>query len=56
MKKLLIITGPQGSGNHMWSKILALHPAVNGWSALLEEYWIPHDREPLQLIGKTLNN
>jgi hypothetical protein len=45
MKKLLIITGPQGSGNHMWSKILALHPAVTGWSALLEEYWIPHDRE-----------
>ena len=46
MKKLLIFTGPQGSGNHMWSKIFALHPEVVGWSALLEKYWIPHDQEP----------
>lgn len=46
MKKLLILSGPQGSGNHMWSKIFALHPAVFGWSALLDEYWIGHDREP----------
>lgn len=46
MKKLLIFTGPQGSGNHVWSKIFALHPEVAGWSALLENYWIPHDQEP----------
>jgi len=46
MKKLLIVTGPQGSGNHMWSKIFALHPAVSGWSALLDTYWIGHDQEP----------
>jgi len=46
MKKLLIMTGPQGSGNHMWSKILALHPDVTGWSDLLNNYWIPHDQEP----------
>jgi hypothetical protein len=46
MKKLLIVTGPQGSGNHMWSKIFALHPGVVGWSSLLETYWIPHDQEP----------
>lgn len=46
MKKLLIFTGPQGSGNHMWSKIFALHPEVFGWSALLDTYWIPHDQEP----------
>ena len=46
MKRLLIFTGPQGSGNHLWSKIFALHPEVAGWSALLDEYWIPHDREP----------
>jgi hypothetical protein len=46
MKKLLIFTGPQGSGNHLWSKIFALHPAVAGWSALLDTYWIPHDQEP----------
>jgi hypothetical protein len=46
MKKLLLFTGPQGSGNHLWSKIFALHPEVAGWSALLDTYWIPHDREP----------
>ena len=46
MKTLLILTGPQGSGNHMWSKIFALHPQVLGWSALLDTYWIGHDREP----------
>ena len=46
MKKLLIFTGPQGSGNHLWSKIFALHPEVSGWSQLLETYWIPHDQEP----------
>lgn len=46
MKKLLIITGPQGSGNHMWSKIFALHSKVFGWSKLLDDYWIGHDQEP----------
>lgn len=46
MKKLLIITGPQGSGNHLWSKIFSLHPMVSGWSALLDTYWIGHDQEP----------
>jgi hypothetical protein len=46
MKKLLIFTGPQGSGNHLWSKIFALHPEVVGWSSLLDTYWIPHDQEP----------
>ena len=45
-KTLLIITGPQGSGNHLWSKIFALHPAVYAWHALLHEYWIGHDQEP----------
>lgn len=45
MKRLLIFTGPQGSGNHLWSKIFALHPEVAGWSALLDTYWIPHDQE-----------
>ena len=45
-KTLLILTGPQGSGNHLWSKIFALHPDVHGWHALLHEYWIGHDQEP----------
>mgnify|MGYP003339011448 FL=1 len=46
MKTLLILTGPQGSGNHLWSKIFALHPQVQGWRALLDQYWIGHDEEP----------
>ena len=45
-KKMLVITGPQGSGNHMWSKIFALYPRTFGWKALLNEYWIGHDQEP----------
>jgi hypothetical protein len=48
----LIFTGPQGSGNHLWSKIFALHPEVLGWSALLETYWIPHDQEPFAAYWK----
>jgi hypothetical protein len=46
MKTLLILTGPQGSGNHLWSKIFALHPDVYAWHALLHDYWIGHDQEP----------
>ena len=46
MKTMLILTGPQGSGNHMWSKIFALYPRTFGWQALLDEYWIGHDQEP----------
>ena len=45
-KTLVILTGPQGSGNHLWSKIFALHPDVYAWHALLHEYWIGHDQEP----------
>jgi hypothetical protein len=46
MKEMLIITGPQGSGNHVFSKIFALHPDVYGWKELLNQYWIAHDHEP----------
>jgi hypothetical protein len=46
MKKLLIITGPQGSGNHLFSRILSMHPSVSGWDAMLENYWVPSDQEP----------
>lgn len=46
MKEMLIITGPQGSGNHVFSKVLALHKQVYGWKDLLNEYWIAHDYEP----------
>jgi hypothetical protein len=46
MKKLLIITGPQGSGNHLFSRLLSLHPDVQGWEEMLTNYWIPSDQEP----------
>ena len=46
MKKLLIITGPQGSGNHLFSRLLSNHPDVKGWEELSYKYWVPSDQEP----------
>ena len=42
MAKMLILTGPQGAGHHLWSKVLSLHPEVYGWKTLLENYWEAH--------------
>ena len=42
MKSMLILTGPQGAGNHLWSKVFSLHPKVWGWKSLLENYWEAH--------------
>ena len=53
MKQILIITGPQGSGNHVFSKVLALHKSVYGWRELLNEYWIAHDFEPFSECWNT---
>lgn len=44
-KKLIIITGPQGSGNHLFSKVFGYHPYVSGWD-FGDKYWIPSDEEP----------
>lgn len=44
-KKLLIITGPQGSGNHLFSKVFSYHSDVVGWD-FGDKYWIPSDEEP----------
>ena len=44
-KRLVIVTGPQGSGNHLFSKILGASPHVYGWD-FGEEYWVPSDLEP----------
>ena len=46
MSRLLIVTGPQGSGNHLFSKCLALHEDVFGWKTLLNTYWEGHHHEP----------
>jgi hypothetical protein len=45
-KKLLIVTGPQGSGNHLFSRLFSKHPEVAGWEELLDKYWVPSDEEP----------
>lgn len=42
--KLIILTGPQGSGNHLWSKIFAMHPMIQGWR--MQNYWEGHHEEP----------
>ena len=39
---MLILTGPQGAGNHLWSKVFSQHSDVYGWKSLLENYWEPH--------------
>lgn len=41
---LLIITGPQGSGNHLFSKVFSKHPSVFGWN--MPSYWEGHHNEP----------
>jgi hypothetical protein len=46
MPTMLILTGPQGSGNHLFSKVFAQHPNVYGWQDLTETYWVGHDQEP----------
>ena len=45
-KKLLIVTGPQGSGNHLFARLLSAHPMVKGWDSLKDNYWVPSDEEP----------
>jgi hypothetical protein len=39
---MLILIGPQGAGNHLWSKIFSLHNEVYGWKTLLDNYWEAH--------------
>ena len=46
MKKLIIVTGPQGSGNHLFGRLLSIDDSVGGWKALLDQYWVPSDEEP----------
>ena len=47
LPKLLVVTGPQGSGNHLLAKIFNLHPKVNGWNMRWQE-WQGHHLEPFQ--------
>jgi hypothetical protein len=55
-KKMLVLTGPQGAGNHLWSKIFSLHPEVYGWKSLLDNYWEAHRyAEPFAECWKNLD-
>ena len=42
--RLLILTGPQGSGNHLWSKIFNTHNDSYGWE--MKKFWEGHHKEP----------
>lgn len=46
--KMIVLFGPQGSGNHLFGKILSLHQDVHGWKDALtpDGYFIPHYNEP----------
>jgi len=46
--KMIILFGPQGSGNHLFGKIFSLHDDVHGWKKALspDGYFIPHYEEP----------
>jgi hypothetical protein len=46
MKTLLILTGPQGAGNHLWSKIVSHTRGVEGWPQLTRDYFVSHSHEP----------
>lgn len=46
MARMLILTGPLGSGNHVFSKIFSLSDEVVGWKTLLNTYWEGHHNEP----------
>jgi hypothetical protein len=45
-KTMVILVGPQGAGNHLFAKVLSLHPEVFGWKELLDKNWSGHDQEP----------
>lgn len=38
--------GPQGSGNHIFARMLSLHPEVFGWKDLKDHYFLKHGFEP----------
>lgn len=52
MKKLIIAAGPQGSGNHLFSKMFASNPYVGGWKNLNETFWEGHHHEPFYYVWR----
>ncbi|MBT6472403.1 MAG: hypothetical protein HOK52_14230 [Candidatus Marinimicrobia bacterium] len=50
MKKLIILTGPQGAGNHLFSKCFASSDKIGGWKELNKHYWQGHHHEPFNEV------
>lgn len=50
--KILLVCGPQGSGNHLWSKVLSTwadgHPA--------HKYWVGHKHEPHSSLWENVDS
>ena len=40
------MTGPQGSGNHLFSKVLGQNNQISGWDSLQDKVWEAHEYEP----------
>jgi hypothetical protein len=54
---MIVLTGPQGSGNHLFGKIFSLHNDVHGWKDALkpEGYFIPHYKEPFNYYWNNID-
>jgi hypothetical protein len=55
--KMIVLVGPQGSGNHLFGKIFSLHDDVHGWKDALkpEGYFIPHYKEPFNYYWNNID-
>ena len=45
-----MLIGPQGSGNHLFSKCFASSDKIGGWKTLNEHYWKGHHTEPFNEV------
>ncbi len=52
-KKIIVVTGPQSSGNHPFAKIFSSHPEVGGWKSFLDKEWEGHHHEPFAKYWQT---
>lgn len=53
MSTLLILTGPQGSGNHLFAKVFSASARVYGWDSLYSKTWVGHHEEPFAKYWET---
>jgi hypothetical protein len=55
---MIVLLGPQGSGNHLFGKIFSLHDDVHGWKDALKPdgYFIPHYKEPFNYYWNNIHN